>query len=269
MPKIRLGFIGAGNMAEAIARGVLKAGTYQPGEMMAADPTSARRDLFSQQLGVTCIEDSAAVARQASIVLLAVKPQVVETALQQIGAAVQPETLIISIVAAVSTAFIERHMPPGTAVVRVMPNTALLAGAGVSALCPGAACGPEQMVRAQEIFAAAGKTLQVPEAHMNAVTCLSGSGPAYAFFLAEALADAGKKLGLPADQAMFLAREAIIGAGALLQQSTDSADELRRKVTSPGGFTEAAVKHLQAGGFAPLVEAALEAANRRGGALAR
>ncbi len=269
MPKFQLGFIGAGNMAEAIARGVLKAQTYGPAEMMAADPTPGRRQLFSQQMGIACVEDSAAVARQAATILLAVKPQVVEKALQQIAPAVQPGTLIISIVAAVSTAFIERHVPADTAVVRVMPNTALLAGAGVSALCPGAACHEQHMSTARAIFAAAGKTLQVPEEHMNAVTCLSGSGPAYAFFLAEALAQAGKTLGLPAEQAMFLARETIIGAGALLQQSSDSADELRRKVTSPGGFTEAAVKHLQAGGFAPLVQAALEAASRRGDELAR
>lgn len=262
-----LSFVGAGNMAEAIARGILKAGLYKPSEMLAADPSPARRQLF-ESMGIAAVEGSADAARS-RIVLLAVKPQSIDAALDQISPALPADALVISIVAAISTGYIASRLRGKPQVARVMPNTAMLAGAGTSALCAGEHCSAENLNVAERIFAAAGLTLRVTEDRMNAVTCLSGSGPAYVFYLTEALADAGKQLGLSEDQAQLLARRTIIGAAELLKQSPDSPAELRRKVTSPGGFTEAAIGHLQQHRFAALVADALAAAEVRGKALSR
>ncbi len=264
-----IGFIGAGNMAEAIARGVLTAGLFPPEQMICADPSAARRELFSQQLRIQAVEDSALVAGRAQALLLAVKPQKIAESLAQIKPTLAAESLLISIVAAVSTRYIESNLSAPTRVVRVMPNTPVLVGAGASGLCKGARATDNDLAFARRIFGACGLALEVPENLMNAVTSLSGSGPAYVFFLAEALSAAGVKMGLDQPTADSLARQTIIGAGQLLAQSPDSAAQRRRQVTSPGGFTEAAIHSLESQRFFEVIAAALAAAEERGRQLSR
>ncbi len=265
----KLGFIGGGNMAEAIARGGISAGLFKPAELFVADPSAPRRELLARELGIAVSAESAEVVSQSESILLAVKPQKIEEALQQIKPALDPTTLIISIVAAVSTGFIEKQLGPGVRVVRVMPNTAVLVGAGASGICQGAAATGMDMRFAVSIFGACGTVATVPESLMDVVTSLSGSGPAYVFYLAEAMTAAAVSLGLPPADAQLLARQTIIGAGRLLEESEDSASELRRKVTSPGGFTEAAINTMAAQRFADIIAAALTSAIKRGSELSR
>ena len=266
---LALGFIGAGNMAEAIARGILAANIYRAEQMLAADPTPQRRSLFADQLHISALPDSAAVAQRCQAILLAVKPQMIGTVLEQLRPAVSPDVLVISIVAAVSTDFISRHLQPSTRVVRVMPNTPMLVGAGTSALAPGKSATDADMALAIKIFGSCGMVLQINESAMNAVTSLSGSGPAYVFYLCEALAHAGEQLGLSPVDAQLLARQTIIGAGTLLAKSSESATLLRQKVTSPGGFTQAAIETMEAANYFALITSALQAAARRGDELAQ
>ncbi len=261
-------FIGAGNMAEAIARGIISAGLLKHGQMAAVDPSPERLALFSRDLRIAGADDAALAAARSDCVILAVKPQKITEALTELKSGIHSGTLLISIVAAVSTRYIESILPP-VRVIRVMPNTPMLVGCGASGMCRGNLASAEDMATARKLFGACGKTVEVPENLMDALTSLSGSGPAYVFFMAEALAAAGQKMGLPKAEAELLARQTIIGAGKMLAESTDSAVELRRKVTSPGGFTEAAIQTMEARGFGALMEAALAAAQERGRQLAR
>lgn len=273
MPTPKLGFIGAGNMAEAIARGVIRAGLYESHQLIAADPSAGRRDLFLHELNIPCVAESRQIVAAAPVLLLAVKPQVIGTALEQIRPAVAPNTLILSIVAAISTGFIEKGLAsssyPQPRVVRIMPNTPMLVGAGMSALAKGAYATDEDLLLAERIFSAGGKTVRTVEEQMNAVTALSGSGPAYVFFLTEAMAAAGPALGLSEADAALLARQTVIGAAKLLEASPDAPADLRRKVTSPGGTTQAAIEALQASDFFGVMAGALAAAQRRGQELSK
>ncbi len=264
MATFSLGFIGAGNMAEAIARGVIRSGLFRADQIQASDPSPARRAVFVDDLGIATTEDSGAVAAAAQIVILAVKPQVITEALEQISPKLGTDTLVISIAAGISCAYIESKLAPGTRVVRVMPNTPMLVGAGISGIAKGTKAIDADVITAERIFRAGGKTVRIAETQMNALTALSGSGPAYVFYLVEALAAAGVKVGLSESDSKTLARETVIGAAQLLDQSSDAPEELRRKVTSPGGTTQAAIETLQAGDFIGLMSNALAAAERRG-----
>jgi pyrroline-5-carboxylate reductase len=187
-------------------------------------------------------------------------------ALTQIAPALKPNAVIISIAAGISCAFIEKALGQSgnkPRVIRVMPNTPMLAGKGMSALALGANASEQDLITAERIFSAAGKTVRVPEASMDAVTAVSGSGPAYIFYLTEALAKAGVAAGLTELQAGQLARETVIGAAALLAQSKDSPEDLRRKVTTPNGTTQAAIETMQAGDFEGLMTKAIAAAAKR------
>ncbi len=266
---IALGFIGAGNMAEAIGRGILAANIYRGEQMLAADPNPQRRAFFEEQLHITALPDSASVAKRSQTILLAVKPQMIGPVLEQLRPAISADVLVISIVAAVSTDFINRHLLPSTRVIRVMPNTPMLVGAGTSALAPGENATDDDLALATKIFGSCGMVLQIHESSMNAVTSLSGSGPAYVFYLCEALAHAGEQLGLSPADAQVLARQTIIGAGTLLAQSSESATLLRQKVTSPGGFTQAAIQSMEAANYFSIITSALQAAARRGDELAQ
>lgn len=281
--QMALSFIGAGNMAEAIARGVLKSGVLAPNDIIAADPSEQRRQIFTRELGIRTVADSAEAAGVGRVVLLAIKPQMIQEALEQIAPVISTDTLIISIVAAITAGFIEKTLTAaseirgaraiaagtGPRVIRVMPNTPMLVGSGMSALARGTYATDMDLQQAERIFAAGGKTVRVNENQMNAITALSGSGPAYLFYLTEAMAAAGEKLGLSATDAAILARQTVIGSAELLAKSNDSPAELRRKVTSPGGTTQAAITAFEAGGFMDLVAKALAAAERRGGELSK
>ncbi len=259
-------FIGAGNMAEAIARGLIRSGLYQPSEIRATDPNPERQRLFADDLGISCDGDCQKATAQSDIVILAVKPFIMADALAQLAPELDPDALIISIAAGVSCNFIEHSLGGGEFghhVIRVMPNTPMLAGKGMSALARGAHASEADLIAAERIFASAGKTVRVPESAMDAVTAVSGSGPAYVFYLAEALTHAGIAAGLTEAQAAQLARETVIGAAALLDQSKDSPAELRRKVTTPNGTTQAAIESLQANNFQSLMTKAIAAATKR------
>jgi pyrroline-5-carboxylate reductase len=216
---------------------------------------------------VACVAEPREIAGKADVVVLAVKPFIISEALQQIAAVLKPDALLISIAAGISCAFIEKELATaGVAnarVVRVMPNTPMLAGKGMSALARGTHASEQDLIAAEKIFAAAGKTVRVPETAMDAVTALSGSGPAYIFYLTEALAQAGAAAGLTELQAGQLAKETVIGAATLLAQSKDTPAELRRKVTTPNGTTQAAIETLQAGDFVGLMTKAIAAAAKR------
>ena len=262
----RIGFIGAGNMAEAIARGLLRTALYQPSDICATDPSPERQRLFAEGLGVACAGQGTATAA-ADIVILAVKPYIMGDALAQIKGSLKPTGLLISIAAGISCRFIEQAVTTpdnqSPRLIRVMPNTPMLVGKGMSALCRGTSATEQDLIAAERIFAAGGKTVRVTEDLIDAVTAVSGSGPAYVFYLAEMLAQAGITVGLTAAQAQQLARQTVIGAAALLEQSPDPAAELRRKVTTPGGTTQAAIETMQAGKLPDLLAQAVQAAARR------
>lgn len=263
---MRIGFIGAGNMAEAIARGLLRAGLYRAEEICAADPDAERQRFFRDELGVACFGTPAEVAGRAETLILAVKPYVVAEALAQMLPALQKTSVLISIAAGISTRFIEQAAGGDAAqrrVIRVMPNTPMLVGKGMSAIAAGQFATGGDVFLAERIFGAGGRTLRVDEAALDAVTGVSGSGPAYVFYLCEILAAAGAKVGLPDEQAALLARQTIIGAAAMLEAAKESPAELRRKVTTPNGTTQAAIETLQAGDLQGLLARAVAAATKR------
>lgn len=263
MAERELAMIGGGNMAEAIARGVLGAGLYEPGSLLASDPSPARREVF-EGLGVDTTDDNALAARSAGVVLVAVKPQVFDEALGPVADAFGPEKLVLSICAGISTAHAEAVLADGTRVVRSMPNTPMLVGRGMAAISGGSRATQADLEAAGRVLGAAAEVVRVPEELMDAVTAVSGSGPAYFFYLAELLAKAGREVGLEEDVASRLARVTFEGAARLLAESGDSPEALRRKVTSPGGTTEAALRTFDTQGLPALVTAAVTAARDRG-----
>lgn len=259
-----LGVIGGGNMAEALLGGVIASGLIPAGSVLVYDVLPERRELFA---GRGCVAvDEPEKAFCADVVLLAVKPQMLAEALR--GVPADAAGLYISIMAGIPTARLGKMLPPGSRTIRVMPNTPLLVGRGMSALCPGDGAAAEDMRLALALFACGGDAVEVTEEMMDAVTALSGSGPAYVFRFAEALYAAGEALGLPPELARRLAVGTLDGAAAMLRGDVP-AEELRRRVTSPGGTTAAALDALEAGGFEPLVTKALTAARDRGAELGR
>ena len=269
MSDTELGFLGAGNMAEAIARGILRAGLLAPGAMIAADPDPARRRLFQEDLGIRAVENNEEVVEQAPVVLVAVKPQQFDKALAPVGSLFGPESLVVSICAGVSTRHIEEITATGTRVVRAMPNTPILVGRGIVAVCAGAKATEDDLAAAERLLGAAAETLRVPETLMDAVTAVSGSGPAYFFYLEELLAAAAVEVGLSEADARRLARVTFEGAARLLAESGEEPEALRAKVTSPGGTTEAALRTFDARGFRKTVAEAVKAARNRGRELGR
>ncbi|MBK8914109.1 MAG: pyrroline-5-carboxylate reductase [Phycisphaerales bacterium] len=264
---MKLGFIGGGNMAQAILAAVLRAGIVKPGDVCVSEPDEARR-AACERLGAVAGWDNAAAVAGADIVILAVKPQIMAEALRSItGGAAPPPALLVSIAAGRTTQWIESRAP-GARVVRVMPNTPLMAGAGVSAICRGSRADESDEAAVRRIFDAGGRTLVLPEALFDAVTAVSGSGPAYFYRLVECLASAGRAAGLSPRDAEMLATQTLIGAGRLLESGGVSVAELRAAVTSPGGTTAAALDSLERAGFESIVREAVLRAVERGAELA-
>ena len=268
-----LGIIGAGNMAEAIARGVLRASLLRPDQIIAADVSEPRRQLFESQLGVKAVDSNADAARYARTILLSVKPQQMAAALATVGGAMRGDALVVSIAAGTTSQFIEQHLAAAgresPRVVRAMPNTPMLVGEGMTAVAPGAHATDDDLKRARKIFESAGAVIEVGEELMDAVTAVSGSGPAYFFYLAEQMIAAAEQMGLSPAHARTLAARTALGAAKMLAESGDTPQELRRKVTSPGGTTEAAIRHMESRGVAEAVREAVVAAERRGKELSR
>ncbi|HEX4015694.1 MAG TPA: pyrroline-5-carboxylate reductase [Frankiaceae bacterium] len=258
---MRIAILGAGKIGEALLAGLLRAGRA-PVELCFSEQYAARAAEISERYGVEAMS-SVAAAESADVVVLAVKPPDVGPLASEIRSKLRPHTLVVSVAAGISTRALEGHLPAGSRVVRVMPNTPMLVGEGMSAIAAGAHAGPDDLARAEELLVAVGKVVRLPEAQLDAVTALSGSGPAYVFLLAEAMIDAGVLIGLARPVATELAVQTILGSAVMLRDSGDSAAQLREAVTSPGGTTAAALRQLEDRGLRAAFNDALEAARDR------
>ena len=265
----KIAFIGAGNIGEALIRGIIADGLYPRDAIIAADPDERRRDEITRQLRIKVTVDNREAVHAADLVLLAVKPQILAPVLDEISGNLTEDHLLISILAGVSTRRLEERLAKKVPVVRVMPNTPALVRAGIAAICGGRYAGPDDLKAVESIMSAVGDVLKVPEELIDAITAVSGSGPAYIFLFTEALARAGEKLGLPREQADLLARKTVTGAGRLLEETDRSPGELRKNVTSPGGTTEAALRTFARLGFEEIMEEAVLAARDRARELGR
>ena len=257
----KLAIVGAGMMGEALARGLFASG-WSVDDLVLVDIRSERLDEIGDALKVETSSDSAQACGNASGVLLAVKPQDAATALETISSSIGADGLV-SIVAGLTTSSIEEHLGHGSSVVRAMPNTPARVGKGVTALATGSHATKATRNLAETVFSAVGPVVWLDEDQLDAVTALSGSGPAYVFYLAEAMVDAATALGLERDVAATLAFATIEGAGAMLQQTGELPATLRQQVTSPGGTTAAAIEVLESRKARDLIADALRAARDR------
>ncbi|MDT8437651.1 MAG: pyrroline-5-carboxylate reductase [Wenzhouxiangellaceae bacterium] len=262
-----IAMIGAGNMAQALIGGLLETG-HDPSRLRASDPDPDCRRHVAERYRIAMHEDNAAAATGADIIVLAVKPQVIDRVLEPIAAKLAADAVVVSIAAGIPLARLQRWLPAAQALARVMPNTPALVGAGASGLYCSAHCSTAQRATVAALFESVGRVVEInDEALMDAITAVSGSGPAYFFALTEALADAGVRAGLERADAEQLAAQTALGAGRMLTESGTDAGELRRRVTSPGGTTAAALAVFENGGLKKLVEHAVQAAVARGRAL--
>ena len=258
-------FIGGGNMARSLIGGLVARG--RPADAIrVAEPVAALRDALQQDFGVACAEHATAAAEGANVWVLAVKPQVMRevcAALVPLAQAHRP--LVVSIAAGITTEQLDRWLGGGLPVVRAMPNTPALLGAGITGLFANARTDDAQRADADALLEAVGPTVWIDdETKMDAVTAVSGSGPAYVFLLAEAMQAAGIAQGLSPEAARALVQQTLLGAATMLVKQGEPADVLRKRVTSPGGTTQAAIETFEAGGFRELVDRAIHAATERG-----
>ncbi|OGT57737.1 MAG: pyrroline-5-carboxylate reductase [Gammaproteobacteria bacterium RIFCSPHIGHO2_12_FULL_63_22] len=266
--QIETSFIGGGNMARSLIGGLLARGGA-PAAIHVAEPFSPLREALARDFSVDVHADNADAASRGAVWVFATKPQVLRSVAEALAPiAQQHKPLIISIAAGISSTQLERWLGGNLAVVRAMPNTPALLGAGATGLFANARVDAAQHALAESLMAATGLTAWITdEAQMDAVTGLSGSGPAYVFLLAEAMQAAGEAQGLDADTSRNLALQTILGAARMLAESGEPAAVLRQRVTSPGGTTQAALDAFEAGGFRELVATAIAAATRRGAEL--
>ena len=262
----RLAVIGAGVMGETLISGLLRAG-WAADAITAADRHAPRLAEMESRHGIHTAATHDAAA-EADTVVIVVKPQDAGEVLPVVGAAIRPGTLVVSLCAGLSTHQIEAAMPDGTAVVRVMPNTPAQVDEGMAAISAGASATAEHLAHVTELLSAVGKVVTVPEKYQDAVTAISGSGPAYLFFVVEAMIDAGVMLGLPRDISTTLVVQTMYGSAKLLADSGEHPTVLRERVTSPGGTTAAALRELEDHRVKAAFMTAMEAARDRSRALA-
>ena len=258
-----IAFLGAGNMAEALIKGLLRAGTARPDSLIATGRRTERLEPLQRAYGVRTTLDNLTAVREADVVVLAVKPQALDKVLLQVAPAATPGKLFISVAAGVPLSVMEKRLGPGMRVIRTMPNTPSLVGMGACALAPGEHASEEDMAVASRVFQSVGITTVVEENLLDAVTGLSGSGPAYIFLVIEALSDAGVKVGLPRYTAQKLAAQTVLGSAQLLIETNAHPGQLKDQVTSPGGTAIAGLHTLEAGGLRTTLINAVEAATRR------
>ena len=263
LENMTIGFIGAGNMAEALIRGLLEARLVTGDRIIASDILEPRRQHIQQRYGVQTVVEGREVAAKASVLILAVKPQDMEAALKGIASAIDQTKTIISIAAGTSVAFIAERLPAKSRIIRVMPNAPALVLAGAAGIAKGEHVTGQDLQIAETIFSAVGKAVVVEEKHLDAVTGLSGSGPAYVFLFIEALADAGVKMGLAREVARLLAAQTVLGAAKMLLDSGRHPAELKDVVASPGGTTIAGLHAMERGGLRGILMEAVEAATVR------
>lgn len=272
-PTLQLAFLGTGSMNGAILRGILAAG-HDP-KLITATIRSDSRQGELEQLGVNVVvtgEDAdanARVAGQADVVFLGVKPVGITGLCDAISPALRPQTIVVSVAAAITLSTMAAHLPEGQPLVRSMPNTPLQVGAGVVGLSSAAAVSEDQLSQVVELFAGSGEVHVIDESQQDALAAISGSGPAYGFYLAEAMAKAGVALGLDENLAVDLARATIAGAGKMLSDPAANPGEMRRNVTSPKGTTEQAIAAFDRGGMPQIIAEGVAAAASRAAQLSR
>ncbi len=265
---MRIGFIGGGNMATALISSLFASG-HNIDQVQVADPGLAARQHLQKRWPVKCFETASEAIKGMDAIVLAIKPQVLPLVLEEIKDLVTDEQLIISIVAGIPTSQIASHLSSNPPIVRTMPNTPALIGLGITGMYARVNCNLTQRELAQNLMESAGQVVWLDkESLLDVVTALSGSGPAYFYYLVESLQKAGTRLGLPEDIAAKLALHTAHGASAMAVQSDADVVELRHRVTTKGGTTEAAMEQLNAGDFEQLIDLAITAATRRGQELA-
>jgi pyrroline-5-carboxylate reductase len=258
-----IGFVGAGNMAEALVKGLLAAGVGKK-QLIASDHTAERVAYVHKTYGIKTTEDNRAAVEAADVVVLAVKPQILPKVLDEIAGTVTADKLVVSVAAGVPIEAIEAHLQQRSRIVRVMPNTPALVQAGAAALVAGAHATEQDLGVVKQIFDSVGKTVVLDdEGLMDAITGLSGSGPAYIFVIIDAMADAGVRVGLSRDVSLALAAQTVLGAAKMLIETGEHPGALKDKVTSPGGTAIAGLHTLEQGGLRTTLINAVEAATRR------
>jgi pyrroline-5-carboxylate reductase len=254
--------LGAGKMGEALTSGMLRAGT-SPARVIAAVRRADRAAQLKDAYGIEVLS-AVAAAERAQTLLITVKPQDMAALLAGIAPAVAADKLLISVAAGIPTGYIESRLGGEVPVVRVMSNTPVLVDEAMSVISAGAFARPEHLTRAEELLRPVGKVLRIPESQQDAATALSGSGPAYLYFLVEAMVDAGILLGMPRGTALEMVIQAVYGAATMLRETGEHPVILREAVTSPGGTTISAIRELEVHGVRAAFLAAIEAARDRG-----
>jgi len=258
--------LGAGVMGETVVSGLVRAGRA-PSDLLVSARRKERAEELRERYGVEVVSNLDA-AHKAGTLVLVVKPQDMPDLLDEIAPAVRPGQLVVSLAAGITTASIEARLPEGVAVVRVMPNTPALVDEGMAAISRGSHCDEEHMAEAEELLRATGKVIRVPEKQQDAVTAIAGSGPAYLFFVVEAMIEAGVHLGLPRSTATELVVQTVVGSAKLLRETGEHPTVLRERVTSPGGTTAAAIRELEDHKVRAAFLTAMAAARDRSRALA-
>lgn len=261
-----IAILGAGVMGEALLSGLIRAGRRAE-DILVTERRADRGKQLVERYGVMFVSNADA-AEQADTLAIVVKPQDMAGLLDEIADKVRPGQLVVSLAAGITTAFIESRLPTGVAVVRVMPNTPALVDEGMAAISPGAHCDEGHLHQAEDLLRATGRVVRVPERQMDAVTAISGTGPAYVFYVVEAMIEAGVHLGLPRSTATEMVVQTLVGSAKLLRETGEHPTVLRERVTSPGGTTAAAVRLLEEGRVRADFLAAIEAARDRSRALA-
>ena len=259
----RVAFLGAGNMGEALIKGLTQGGLVPAGSITAADPRAEHLEEIAKRYGIRAIPDNAALVTGADVVILAVKPQIMAAVLTEVAPAVNDGKLLISIAAGVATKKLREHLGKMARLIRVMPNTPALVLEGVTAIARAEGLRPGDLEAAQELFGAVGRVVVLDESAMDAVTGLSGSGPAYVAIAIEALADGGVKMGLDRATATLLAAQTVLGSARLILETGVHPGQLKDMVSSPGGTTIAGIAALEDAGFRRALMQAVERATLR------
>jgi len=259
-----IGFLGGGNITESLIRGMTDRGVVEPAQLLVTNRANlGRLQALQARYGVRVTTSKAEVIEQAYIVVLAPKPKDAPALMAEVGHLFRPGQILLTVMAGISTAFLESAATPGVQVVRAMPNTSCEVGESATAIAMGACAGVEAALHAREIMGAVGVVVEVPEHHMDAVTGLSGSGPAFIYFMIEAMMEAGKSVGLPSTVARDLAIQTLKGAAKMLDETGEDPAILRQKITSPNGTTVAGLQALGEAGFSQAVIRAVTRATQR------
>jgi len=263
MKNRKIGMLGTGNMASALVRGLLSSKTLSPDQIRGSDVRAEHLAELEQKYGIKTTTNNSELLAWANVVVLAVKPQVIDRVLDQVAGDFNSDTLVISVAAGVPIRSIEARLPAGARVLRAMPNTAAIALAGATGVAPGTRATPEDVKFTKALFDAVGRTVVLDESLIDAVTGLSGSGPAYIMLIIEALADGGVKVGLHRETALLLAAQTVYGSAKLLLETGEHPGRLKDMVTSPGGTAIAGLHTLESGGLRRTLIDAVEVATKR------